>query len=290
MRLSTPLAFAVMALLSCAPPTSRSLVRPGHGSDGGDGGDGGNGGNGDKGDKGDKGSPVDAAAGGDVPGPKDGGAVDTQASEDAEEPPQTEEDALPGEDGAPSIEPDADLPADTDLPEPDTAPASSPDTNPPSPDANPPSPDTLPSSPDVTPTLDTAPTDRLLTGSALKLEFASVTPDKATYAIDNLPGTRWLVQGTPSWPQEIVLDLGKTETVTGLQYLETWSTVKGYEVYVSDDTAAFGSPVATGVIPGGDLHDLPVPAVAGRYVRFRMLGSNNNGSYCYISELRVYVR
>jgi hypothetical protein len=138
------------------------------------------------------------------------------------------------------------------------------------------------------PAEDTSASDRLLMGADLKVHSVSVNPSQAPYAIDGNTGSRYLMQGT--WPLEIVFDLDATQIVTGLRYIESWSSIKDYEIYVSDDAAAFGTPIATGVMPDGLVRDVAVPPTPGRFVRLRTLSSTNGGRYCYITEAGIYIR
>jgi alpha-glucosidase len=76
----------------------------------------------------------------------------------------------------------------------------------------------------------------------------------AANAIDNDPATIWHSKWSDppaSLPQEIVIDMGASHTVDGLDYLPRQDggvngRIGGYEVYASQDASSFGSPVATG--------------------------------------------
>ncbi|MEV7830987.1 TIM-barrel domain-containing protein [Streptomyces subrutilus] len=103
----------------------------------------------------------------------------------------------------------------------------------------------------------------------------------AARAFDGDPATQWHTawsSGAPAaLPHEIRIDLGARYAVDGLGYLPRQDggangRVGGYEVYVSDTTADWGPPVATGAFADTAAAKTAVlSAKAGRYLRFRAL-------------------
>jgi hypothetical protein len=80
----------------------------------------------------------------------------------------------------------------------------------------------------------------------------------ATNAIDGNPATMWhteWAQRTAPLPHTLVLNLGGQYRVDGVRYLPRQDgspngTIAGYQVYVSDDGATWGTAVATGTLAG----------------------------------------
>ncbi|WP_078910038.1 TIM-barrel domain-containing protein [Streptomyces sp. NRRL S-87] len=103
----------------------------------------------------------------------------------------------------------------------------------------------------------------------------------AANAIDGDPATLWHTawsSGTPAaLPHEIQIDLGARYAVDSLGYLPRQDggvngRIGSYEVYVSDTTADWGSPVATGTFADtAAAKSVPLAAKTGRYLRLRAL-------------------
>ncbi|MGW7140499.1 TIM-barrel domain-containing protein [Streptomyces xanthophaeus] len=103
----------------------------------------------------------------------------------------------------------------------------------------------------------------------------------ARNAFDGNPATLWHTawsQGTPApLPHELQIDLGSRHTVDGLGYLPRQDggangRIGSYEVYVSDTTADWGSPVATGSFADtAAVKNTALSARAGRYLRLKAL-------------------
>ncbi|WP_405714794.1 discoidin domain-containing protein [Streptomyces xanthophaeus] len=103
----------------------------------------------------------------------------------------------------------------------------------------------------------------------------------ARNAFDGNPATLWHTawsQGTPApLPHELQIDLGSRHTVDGLGYLPRQDggangRIGSYEVYVSDTTADWGSPVATGSFADtAAVKNTALSAKAGRYLRLKAL-------------------
>ncbi|MEU9104324.1 TIM-barrel domain-containing protein [Streptomyces xanthophaeus] len=103
----------------------------------------------------------------------------------------------------------------------------------------------------------------------------------ARNAFDGNPATLWHTAwstGTPApLPHELQIDLGARHTVDGLGYLPRQDggvngRIGSYEVYVSDTTADWGSPVATGSFADtAAVKTTALSAKAGRYLRLKAL-------------------
>ncbi|MEV8532455.1 TIM-barrel domain-containing protein [Streptomyces sp. NPDC051211] len=103
----------------------------------------------------------------------------------------------------------------------------------------------------------------------------------AVNAFDGNPATLWHTAwsgGTAApLPHEIQIDLGARYTVDGLGHLPRQDggvngRIGGYEVYVSDTTADWGSPVASGTFADtAAVKTVPLAAKTGRYLRVKAL-------------------
>lgn len=113
-------------------------------------------------------------------------------------------------------------------------------------------------------------------------------------AIDGNPDTFWHSQYSPvekDHPHELVLDLGKSLELNGVQYRGRPSNPNGrvakYAVYVSDHEATWGQAVAEGVFANTDKPQeawFAKPA-NGRYLRFVALTEVNGGPWASVAEL-----
>ncbi|WP_078095886.1 TIM-barrel domain-containing protein [Streptomyces sp. fd1-xmd] len=103
----------------------------------------------------------------------------------------------------------------------------------------------------------------------------------AVGAFDGNPGTMWHTawsSGTPAaLPHEIQIDLGARYTLDGLGCLPRQDggvngRIGGYEVHVSDTTADWGAPVASGTFPDtAAAQTAALSPKTGRYLRLRAL-------------------
>ncbi|MFJ5234171.1 TIM-barrel domain-containing protein [Kitasatospora sp. NPDC088391] len=117
----------------------------------------------------------------------------------------------------------------------------------------------------------------------------------AANAIDGSAATIWHTQwsGTPApLPHEIQIDLGARYSVDSLGYLPRQDggvngRIGGYEVYVSDSTTAWGSPVATGTFADtATAKTVTFTAKAGRYLRLRATSeAGNRGPWTSAAEI-----
>jgi glucose/arabinose dehydrogenase len=116
--------------------------------------------------------------------------------------------------------------------------------------------------------------------------------------LDARASTLWHTQyrnGQPAHPHEIQLDLGLSRPVTSLLYTPRQDTfangrIAQYEVYVSNDPAAWGTAVATGTFTNSTTQQSAAfPVKAGRYVRLRILSEVNGGPWASAAEINVGV-
>jgi hypothetical protein len=116
----------------------------------------------------------------------------------------------------------------------------------------------------------------------------------ASNAFDDSASTIWHTAYTnnkPAPPHEIQLDLGANYELTGLRYLPRqdgvdYGTIADYALYISQDPAAWGDPVAMGSFPANkEPKPITFAAHAGRYVRFVALREINDKPYTSIAEL-----
>jgi HEAT repeat protein len=129
--------------------------------------------------------------------------------------------------------------------------------------------------------------DKIQAALGKPVASASHNLEAAQYAIDGDRETRWksLVNQEPGiW---FMLDLRSEKTVSGVNMdsaVKTQDYPRAYEVYVSNDPAEMGQPVATGK---GDqpLVEVRFPPVRGRYVKIVQTGSAENNWSVY--ELKV---
>ncbi len=118
----------------------------------------------------------------------------------------------------------------------------------------------------------------------------------AKNAIDGKANTFWhtkWVGGSPGYPHEIQIDLGKTYQINGFRYLPRQDgsvngTVKRYEFYVSEDGVSWGSSVAVGVFEtGASVKEVLFAPKAGRFVHLRALSEVNGNPWTSMAEIDV---
>ncbi|MFG2848705.1 TIM-barrel domain-containing protein [Kitasatospora sp. NPDC048296] len=137
--------------------------------------------------------------------------------------------------------------------------------------------------------------------TAWKLAYAdsqetSAENDAATNAFDGNTGTMWHTAystGTPAaLPHEIQIDLGARYNVDSFRYLPRQDggvngRIGQYEVYVSDSTTSWGTPVATGTFADTEAEKTATfAAKPGRYLRLRALTeAGNRGPWTSAAEI-----
>jgi len=117
---------------------------------------------------------------------------------------------------------------------------------------------------------------------------ASLNSDLAHLSLDGKGDTRWqsgAVQAPGMWFQ---VDLGETSSLRGLVLDAAGSSndyPRGYEVYVFDDEADMGDPVATGE-PDKPVFEISFEPSAGRYVRIVQTGASDEWFWA-IHQIRI---
>jgi hypothetical protein len=116
-------------------------------------------------------------------------------------------------------------------------------------------------------------------------------------AIDNNPDTYWHTRYDPNptkVPHEIVIDLGKTETLNGFSYLARQDggingRVKDFELFLSDDPNKWGEPALKGTLQNtmNEQRLLFPKAASGRYLKFVALSEVNGNIWTSIAELGI---
>ncbi len=119
---------------------------------------------------------------------------------------------------------------------------------------------------------------------------------EATNAFDGDTETIWHTsfdQTTYPLPHEIQIDLGQIYKLGGLRYLPNRTFADGrmgdYEVYVSTNGNAWGTPVATGTLTYSDLGDKEIsfPLTKGRYIKLVALSDTNGTNWTTALELNI---
>lgn len=130
------------------------------------------------------------------------------------------------------------------------------------------------------------------------IHASSFEPDYGEGAnlVDGDPTTIWhtmysvTVAGYPHW---VDFDAGEMKTIKGVRYLprqdgNSTGNVKDYEIYVTDNTDNWGTPVAKGTFSGRNqqtvMFDTPVK---GRFIRFMALSAQDGRDYASGSEFEV---
>ncbi len=114
-------------------------------------------------------------------------------------------------------------------------------------------------------------------------------------AIDNDPDTMWHTvwgDNAPGFPHELVVEFASTAELAGITALPRQDNnrngwIKDYEIFVSEDRAEWGTPVAKGDFPANDVikevkFDAPVK---GRFLKLRVLSGHANGPWASLAEL-----
>src|SRR5205807_846158 len=118
----------------------------------------------------------------------------------------------------------------------------------------------------------------------------------ATKAFDDDASSFWHTQfaaAQPPPPHEIQIDMGETYSVNGFQYLprqdgKVQGRIGQYIFYVSDSTADWGDPVATGIFANtAAKKEISFPTKSGRYVRFVAVTEANGLPFTAVAELNV---
>ncbi|AZQ63824.1 hypothetical protein EI427_16800 [Flammeovirga pectinis] len=117
--------------------------------------------------------------------------------------------------------------------------------------------------------------------------------DEAFKAVDKNNGTIWHTEWTPNnppYPHELVIDLGKTKEINGINYLPRQGQENGriasYEIYVSDDPTNWGDTVATGTwLNTKELQTVNFASKSGRYYKLKALSEVNGNDWASVAEI-----
>ena len=134
-----------------------------------------------------------------------------------------------------------------------------------------------------------------------KVVMVKVTADSenpnypCSNALDGRAGAFWHTQFgnvEPTFPHELVIDLGAAYEITGFGYTPrpgaSNGTVKDYEFYVSESNKNFGKPVVKGTLPKRDAETVVNfgAKATGRYLKFRALSEASGGPWASCAKLR----
>jgi len=119
----------------------------------------------------------------------------------------------------------------------------------------------------------------------------------ANNAIDNNPETYWHTRYDPNptkVPHELIIDLGKTQSLNGFSYLARQDggvngRVKDFEIYVSDDQTNWDDPALKGTLQNSmnEQRLLFPKTTTGRYLKFKALTEVNGNVWTSIAELGI---
>jgi hypothetical protein len=112
---------------------------------------------------------------------------------------------------------------------------------------------------------------------------------------DGNPETFWHTaysSGEPKHPHEVVIDLGASQELAGLEATARPGNPNGriarYEFFVSSDGKSWGSPVATGTIANADTRQVVrFSPVSGRFVKLVALSEVNGKPWASLAELNL---
>jgi hypothetical protein len=151
----------------------------------------------------------------------------------------------------------------------------------------------------MTTTHEAASTNKIkLTVIKVDSEETATENGRGTNAVDGNPDTFWHTEWTdanPECPHEIIIQLTPPSTIKGFTYLprqdeEVNGTIKGYELYVSDDGKDFGKPVKKGEFAGEGKNKKTVtfdqPVKCG-FIKLKALSEINDGAWTSAAEIGV---
>ena len=120
---------------------------------------------------------------------------------------------------------------------------------------------------------------------------ASRQPDDVAAAIDGDPATRWTTRQPQRPGQRLTVDLGGVETFDTVELFSAkpLDSIRGYDLFVSDDGVAWGSPIASS---GADFESSEVvliqfPAVTARHIRIDQTAPQDVPQWWAVNELDV---
>jgi alpha-L-fucosidase len=118
---------------------------------------------------------------------------------------------------------------------------------------------------------------------------------KASSVLDGNPATAWHQKMQGSTQADLVVDLGKAETLTGFRYLpdqSAWNPgiIAAYELYVSADDQqwALVSKGEFANIKNNPLwQTVPLPNVSARYIKLRAIKNTDNTNEVGYADIDV---
>jgi hypothetical protein len=119
---------------------------------------------------------------------------------------------------------------------------------------------------------------------------------EARNVLDGDPATIWHTpwgEGAKAFPHELVIELARPVSIRGVKLLPRQDMpngwIKGYEIYVSRDGAAWGKPAAEGEFsPGADLKTVRFGrALEARFLKLVARSSFEDQPYASLAELEV---
>ncbi|MFV0593232.1 MAG: discoidin domain-containing protein [Draconibacterium sp.] len=116
---------------------------------------------------------------------------------------------------------------------------------------------------------------------------------EATNAFDGDPDSFWHSEwyyASPGQPHEIQIDLGDTFRISSLTYLPRQNSsngrIKDYEIYISDRTDNWGSPVLSSSFDSeSNPKTVAFEPKSGRYFKLRSLSEQNGNNWTAIAEI-----
>jgi alpha-L-fucosidase len=126
-------------------------------------------------------------------------------------------------------------------------------------------------------------------------KIGGIDDEKAGAVLDGDPSTAWHQSKEKKMPQDMVIDLGKDENITGLRYLpdqSVWNPgiIAAYEFYVSDNSIDW-KPVGHGEFP--NIKNNPLWQVVrfipqkARYIKLRAVKNAENTNEVGYAELDI---
>lgn len=126
-------------------------------------------------------------------------------------------------------------------------------------------------------------------------KLVGINDEKANAILDGDPFTGWRQSKDKKMPVDLVIDLGKEETLTGFRYLpdqNTWSAavIAGYQFFISSDNAEW-KLVSEGEFPNIKNNPLPqtkmFSAQRARYIKLRAMRNTEGGEEIGYAEVDV---
>ena len=147
---------------------------------------------------------------------------------------------------------------------------------------------------------DTAASTNKITLKVIKVDSEETAGEDGhgTNAVDGKAATIWHTQWqdeNPPCPHEIIIEMIPPSTIKGITYLprqdeEVNGTIKGYEIYISDDDKKFGDPVKKGSFTEGESkakRTITFDAKKGKYLKLRAVSEINDNAWTSAAEIGV---